>query len=96
MSIRFKEEFYCQECHKYFLTFLRDNFYGNYTIECPNCGHHHYRIIKEGLVTEQRHQDQYEQGKSELILGLKATLKDTPWHNDPDFKRQQFKVINGG
>lgn len=95
MARRFKEEFYCTECHKYFLTYLREDMYGNYTIECPNpeCKHHHYRVIQEGLVTQERHMDRYEMGKSEMILGLHTTLRDIPWHNDPHFQRQRMRVV---
>jgi len=91
---RRQEEFYCHECKSYFLTFLRTNFFGNYTIVCPCCQHHHFRVITEGLVTEQRHNENY--GKTELIMGLQSTLKKTPWHDDPAFRRSQLKAYNGG
>ncbi|MHA2280071.1 MAG: hypothetical protein ACXAC5_04240 [Promethearchaeota archaeon] len=28
---------------------------GNYTVVCGNCKHEHYRHIKNGVVTEDRH-----------------------------------------
>ena len=98
MSRRFREEFYCTSCHKYFITYLRENFWGNYTIQCPNpkCNHQHYRVIKEGLVSEDRHNSTYETNQSELIVGLECTLRDTPWHDDPDFKKSQMRLIPGG
>jgi DNA-directed RNA polymerase subunit RPC12/RpoP len=91
---RRSEEFYCTECKKYFLTYLRESMWGNYTIECPNCGHHHFRVIKDGLVTEQRHSDKM--GTPQIILCLKSTIRATPWHNDPAFRRTQIKAYNGG
>ena len=97
VTSRREEEFYCSGgCGKYFKTYLRSNMCGNYTIECPNCGHHHYRVIKNGLVTEERHNKLYEHKISELIQGLKSTLSDTPWHNDPTFRRSALKAYNGG
>ena len=98
MARRFKEEFYCTECHMYFLTYLRENMHGTYTIECPNpkCKHHHYRKIKEGVCTQERHNNEYEKGMSELIMGLPSTLRDVPWHNDPDFLRQRMMAVPGG
>ena len=94
---RFKEEFYCgTECGKYFLTYLRTNMNGNYTIECPNCHHHHYRVVVDGVCTQERHSSTYELSESTLILGLESTIRDTPWHDDPDFKRQRMRVIQGG
>jgi hypothetical protein len=34
---------------------LSDTMNGNYTIKCGNCNHEHYRHIKDGVVTEDRH-----------------------------------------
>jgi len=94
---RRKEEFYCDTagggCGKYFLTYLRKSMFGNYTIECPNCGHHHFRVIEEGLVTRERHS--FRLGTAEIIVGLKSTMKDTPWHDDPQFRRSQMKLYQG-
>jgi len=100
MSRRRQEEFYCAPsgggCGKYFITYLRDNMSGRYTIECPNpkCHHQHFRNIESGLVTDSRHDDR--KGSCEIILGLEATLRDIPWHDDPEFKRQQLKAYDGG
>ena len=98
MAARRQEEFYCSKegggCGKYFLTYLRENFFGNYTIECPKCKHHHFRVIKAGLVTGDRHSERL--GTTEIIMGLPSTLRDIPWHDDPNFRRQQLKVYNGG
>lgn len=95
-----KEEFHCSRggggCDKYFLTWLRKNISGNYTIQCPNpdCNHHHFRVIKEGLVTTDRHNQR--DGSKEVIIGLNCTLQDNPWTDDPEFLKMQMKVYNGG
>ena len=102
MARRIQEEFYCDKagggCGKYFLTWLRDDFFGNYTIECPACKHHHFRVIKEGLVTNDRHSERY--GTSTVLMSMPSTLRDIPYHNDPDFRRSQLKLYdnknNGG
>jgi len=98
MSKRIKEEFYCDSegggCSKYFLTWLRENMFGNYSIECPACGHIHFRFIRNGLVTLDRHD--LRAGEAEIIVGLKSTLRDTPWHTDPDFRRSCLFAIAGG
>lgn len=44
---------------------LSENMHGNYTILCGNCKHHHYRVIKNGVVTEDRHSKSM--GAAELI-----------------------------
>lgn len=95
---RRQEEFWCATggggCGKYFLTWLRQNMNGEYTIQCPNCGHHHFRKIVDGLVTSDRHD--LRSGTQEIIIGLKTTLRDEPWTNDPEFRRRQLKAYNGG
>lgn len=48
-------EFQCTECSWYNYPTLRDNMFGNYTVKCGHCGHDHYRVIKEGVVTSDRH-----------------------------------------
>lgn len=90
------EEFYCDVagggCGKYFLTYLRTNMFGNYSIQCPNpkCNHVHFRVIEQGLVTGDRHQERMG-GQVDLIVGLLTTLSDTPKANLDSFRRQQIK-----
>ena len=98
MARRRQEEFYCDKggggCGKYFLTWLRDDFFGNYVMECPGCKHHHFRVIKEGLVTTDRHEERM--GTATILMSMPSTLKDTPYHDDPDFRRKQLEVYQGG
>jgi hypothetical protein len=96
---RREEEFYCDVsgggCGKYFKTFLRESMFGNYTIECPNCQHHHFRVIENGLITGERH-SQRMGNEVEVIHCLKSTISDVPWHNDPTFRRNQMRAYSGG
>lgn len=98
MACRRREEFYCDKagggCGKYFWTWLRDDMFGNYTVECPSCGHHHFRVITEGLVTQDRHNERM--GKAEVIISMKSTIRETPWMDDPDFRRSTMKAYQGG
>jgi len=71
---RIKEQFWCQECKHYFLTYLRKNMSGSFTVECPSCKHHHFRAIVNGVVTETR----VRQDHKDILIGLKATLSTTP------------------
>lgn len=92
---RRKEEFYCDKagggCAKYFLTFLRSEMNGKYAIKCPGCGHIHYRMIENGLVTGNRHYLRAG-GEVEILPGLLTTLRDTPWTDDAEFKRMQMRL----
>jgi hypothetical protein len=95
---RRSEEFYCDKagggCGKYFLTYLRENMSGNYTVECPGCKHHHFRVITEGLVTRDRHSERL--GTATILIGLRTTLRDRPYHDDPVFRREALKAYIGG
>jgi hypothetical protein len=96
---RILTEFYCATvgggCGGYFKVFLRTNMYGNYTIQCPKdgCNHHHFRFIDAGVVTNDRHSERG--GQAEVIVGLKATYSPTPSHNDPDYRRSTFELLQG-
>lgn len=95
------EEFYCDKsgggCGKYFLTYLRTNMFGNYSIQCPNpaCKHIHYRVIKDGLVTSDRH-DQRLGGQVDIIVGLLTTLSDTPKTDLDSFRQRQIRDYSLG
>jgi len=95
---RLREEFYCDKggggCGKYFATYLRKEMTGNYSIRCPNtkCNHVHFRKIVKGLVTSDRHDERLPDAV-DIIIGLASTLRDTPWHDSPEFKRSQMKAL---
>lgn len=94
------EEFMCSEsgggCGGSFLTYLRDNVSGEFTVECPACGHHHFRRIEYGHVKDTRHS--HRDGTTEIIIGLKTTFRKKgtmPHHEDPDWKRRQMRLLPG-
>jgi len=45
------QELYCHGCGRYVQFTLDLNLNGNYAIKCPNCGHVHYRVIRNGKIT---------------------------------------------
>jgi hypothetical protein len=53
-------EFWCHCCDRpgdgggYVYVKLNTNLEGNHVINCPNCGHKHYRVVKEGIITDCR------------------------------------------
>lgn len=59
-----------ENCGWYNYPHLNDKMTGNYTIVCGNCGHKHYRYIKNGVVTADRHNETY--GAGEVIHVLKS------------------------
>jgi len=49
-----RQEIYCHGCSQYVQFDIDVNLDGQHTIVCPVCGHEHYRIVRNGKVTEAR------------------------------------------
>jgi hypothetical protein len=54
---------------------LSDAMDGNYTVKCGHCQHDHYRVIKQGVVTEDRHNKSY--GTAEVIHVMPSASQQT-------------------
>ena len=48
-------EMYCHDCRNNFTAELDMDINGNHEIECPHCGHVHYRVVEDGRVTDDRY-----------------------------------------
>lgn len=65
-----RTDLYCHGCEEKglpynFIATLDFSLNGNHEIECPRCGHIHYRFIRDGVVTEQRYSSGYPTHKVE-------------------------------
>lgn len=49
------QELYCHNCDKYVQFSLDMSLNGNHRIDCPNCDHPHFRVVANGIVTEDRY-----------------------------------------
>lgn len=49
-----RQELYCHDCGMYVQFDLDLSVDGEYKLECPKCGHEHYRVVKGGVITDQR------------------------------------------
>ena len=49
-----KQELYCHGCHQYVQFELDMEVNGNYTLDCPSCGHKHYRLVRDARITDTR------------------------------------------
>jgi len=49
-----RQELHCHECNKYVQFDLDLDLDGNHVLTCPNCGHEHCRVVKNGKITEER------------------------------------------
>lgn len=48
--------FYCENgCQKYVLVNMDLKLEGEHVMVCPSCKHHHYRFIRNGEITGDRH-----------------------------------------
>jgi uncharacterized protein YbaR (Trm112 family) len=48
-----KQELFCHACGKY-VQFDVPETDGNLIVVCPNCKHEHCRVVKDGVITEDR------------------------------------------
>lgn len=49
-----RQELWCHDCNKYVQFDIDVSLNGNHVITCPNCGHEHCRVVKDGVITEVR------------------------------------------
>lgn len=49
-----RTDVWCTNCQRRFLAELNLELNGNHRIACPLCQHIHYRVVKDGVVTEDR------------------------------------------
>jgi len=70
-------EFWCSGgCSGYFRTKLRTNIDGDYIIVCPECGHEHFRIIRKGQITGDRHSTKERDGAERIVVPKSAYSKE--------------------
>ena len=50
-----RTDMWCHACAKNFIAKIDFSLNGQHAVECPSCGHLHYRKIKDGVVTEERY-----------------------------------------
>ncbi len=51
-----RQELYCHNCGRYVQFPLDLSMDGKYTLNCPNCGHEHYRFVHDGIISDERWQ----------------------------------------
>jgi uncharacterized protein YbaR (Trm112 family) len=54
MEDKQKQELYCHNCDHYVQFELDLSLNGNHVLACPNCGHEHCRVVKDGKITDAR------------------------------------------
>lgn len=49
-----RTDLHCHNCSRGFIAELDFDIDGEHVVECPHCGHYHYRKIEKGRITESR------------------------------------------
>ena len=49
-----RQELHCHACNQYVQFDIDVELNGNHVIICPNCGHEHCRVVRNGIITEAR------------------------------------------
>lgn len=49
-----KQELWCHNCDKYVQFEIDMELNGNHVLNCPNCNHEHCRVVKDGIITNDR------------------------------------------
>lgn len=49
-----RQELWCHNCSRYVQFDMDMELNGNHVLECPNCGHEHCRVVKDGVITDDR------------------------------------------
>ena len=49
-----RQELHCHECQRYVQFALDVALNGNHVLHCPNCGHEHCRVVRDGKITDIR------------------------------------------
>jgi phage terminase large subunit GpA-like protein len=51
---RERQELHCHACDQYVQFTMDMSLNGNHVLNCPNCGHEHCRVVRNGIITEDR------------------------------------------
>lgn len=49
-----RQEIHCHACDKWVQFIIDQALDGNHVLNCPNCGHEHCRVVKNGEITDFR------------------------------------------
>lgn len=70
-----RNELHCHACDKYVQFIVDHGLDGNHVLNCPNCGHEHCRVVKDGLITGERWDSR--NGPTHYIISSNTTWTDT-------------------
>jgi DNA-directed RNA polymerase subunit RPC12/RpoP len=71
-----KQELYCHNCGKYVQFDIDMELNGNHVLKCPNCGHEHCRVVKDGVITD----DRWDSRNPTYIISKAAYTSVSTWN----------------
>lgn len=77
-----KQELHCHNCNRYVQFTIDLELNGNHVLNCPNCGHEHCRVVKDGIITADRWdsrngRDSSSVGSQHYVTGTTTTATST-------------------
>ena len=70
------QEFYCGECQGYIRIRINMNLNCEIEFECPNCGHKHRRVIRDGVIKEN---GRFANEPKFELTPMKSAYSKEPW-----------------
>ena len=70
-----RQELWCHACQRYVQFNLDMELDGNHILECPNCGHEHCRVVRDGKVTGDRWDSR--NGSALYVMSASVTFSST-------------------
>lgn len=69
------QELHCHNCNRYVQFPMDMSLNGNHVLRCPNCGHEHCRVVKDGVITN----DRWDSRNSTYIITSATTSASSTW-----------------
>jgi hypothetical protein len=83
-------EFNCSNCSGYITVKLDEDLNGAHCVVCPSCKHEHYRIIKDGVISEDRAPTNAK-SYAIRICPTKAAYSKTSWESEMAKRKSNTK-----
>ena len=71
-----RQELHCHECNNYVQFDIDLELNGNHVLNCPVCGHQHCRVVKDGVITDDRW-DQRNRANTFHVTNITTTATST-------------------
>lgn len=68
------QEIHCHNCDRYVRFTIDMSLNGNHVLKCPQCGHEHCRVVRDGKITDDRWDS-----RNSTFRVRRATTSTTSW-----------------